>query len=107
MVVLMGCSPSRPAASPSVGVTRHSRPTHHQPPPPAVLSLPLLQGPVEFDTSKADGQFKKTASNAKLRRYLPDFQFTPFNVAMKESVEWFLENAESGTVRGVAAKKQE
>ncbi len=31
---------------------------------------------VQFDTSKSDGQFKKTASNAKLRRYLPDFQFT-------------------------------
>ncbi len=32
---------------------------------------------VVFDTSKADGQFKKTANNAKLRRYLPDFKFTP------------------------------
>lgn len=32
----------------------------------------------QYDTSKADGQFKKTASNAKLRRYLPDFKFTPF-----------------------------
>ena len=32
----------------------------------------------QFDTTKADGQYKKTASNAKLRKYLPDFQFTPF-----------------------------
>ena len=29
--------------------------------------------------SKSDGQFKKTASNAKLRRHLPDFTFTPFD----------------------------
>ena len=36
-----------------------------------------FSGEVIFDTSKADGQFKKTASNAKLRRYLPDFKFTP------------------------------
>lgn len=31
---------------------------------------------MQFDTSKSDGQYKKTASNAKLRGYLPDFQFT-------------------------------
>ena len=31
---------------------------------------------LQFDNSKADGQFRKTASNAKLCRYLPDFQFT-------------------------------
>ena len=31
---------------------------------------------LQFDTSKSDGQFKKTASNAKLRQYLPDFKFT-------------------------------
>jgi hypothetical protein len=39
-----------------------------------------VQGEVKFDTSKADGQYKKTASNAKLRKYLPDFKFTPFKV---------------------------
>jgi len=32
----------------------------------------------QFDTTKADGQYKKTASNAKLRKYLPNFKFTPF-----------------------------
>jgi len=34
-------------------------------------------GEVSYDTTKADGQFKKTASNAKLRKYLPNFKFTP------------------------------
>jgi len=37
---------------------------------------------VKFDTSKADGQYKKTASNTKLRKYLPDFKFTPFKVSV-------------------------
>ncbi len=32
-----------------------------------------------------------------------DFKFTPFKTAMDESVKWFLENAEKGTVRGVKA----
>ena len=50
---------------------------------------------LQFDTSKSDGQFKKTANNAKLRRYLPDFQFTPFEQAVKESCDWFEENYDS------------
>ncbi|KAF5833616.1 putative GDP-L-fucose synthetase [Dunaliella salina] len=51
-----------------------------------------FQGELVLDSSKADGQLKKTASNAKLRRYLPDFQFTPFDEAVKETVEWFKAN---------------
>lgn len=47
---------------------------------------------INWDTTKADGQFKKTASNKKLRELLPDFQFTPFEVAMQETVDWFVEN---------------
>lgn len=49
-------------------------------------------GEVVYDTSKSDGQFKKTASNAKLRKFLPDFKFTPLDVAIKETVNWFVEN---------------
>ncbi|KAK6645188.1 GRR1-like protein 1 [Polyplax serrata] len=51
-----------------------------------------FKGSIIFDTSASDGQFKKTASNAKLRKYLPEFQFTPFSQAIKESVTWFQEN---------------
>lgn len=51
-----------------------------------------FKGALTFDTSKADGQYKKTASNAKLRSLLPDFQFTPFDVAIQETVNWFTEN---------------
>ncbi len=32
---------------------------------------------LQYDATKADGQFKKTASNKKLRTHLPDYQFTP------------------------------
>ncbi|XP_066153607.1 GDP-L-fucose synthase [Euwallacea fornicatus] len=51
-----------------------------------------FQGNVVFDTTKSDGQFKKTASNKKLRKYLPDFQFTPFSQAIQESVDWYKAN---------------
>merc|ERR1712147_391274 len=42
-----------------------------------------------YDTTRSDGQFKKTACNDKLRKYLPDFKFTPFDEAIKETCDWF------------------
>ncbi|KAL1230631.1 GDP-L-fucose synthase [Trichinella spiralis] len=54
-----------------------------------------FQGPIIFDTSKSDGQFKKTSSNAKMRSYLPDFKFTPFDKAIQETAEWFTANFDS------------
>ena len=43
-------------------------------------------------TEKGDGQHQKTASNAKLRALLPQFKFTPPEVAIRETVEWFEQN---------------
>jgi len=54
-----------------------------------------FKGEVVYDTSKSDGQHKKTASNAKLRSYLPDFKFTPVKQAIKESCDWFVQNYET------------
>ncbi|EGD81331.1 GDP-L-fucose synthase [Salpingoeca rosetta] len=54
-----------------------------------------FQGDIVFDTTKADGQFKKTANNAKLRKYLPDFKFTPIEEGIKKSVKWFFDNYDS------------
>lgn len=52
-------------------------------------------GEIVFDTTQSDGQFKKTASNAKLRSYLPDYKFTPIEEGVKKSCEWFTENYDS------------
>lgn len=58
--------------------------------------VPSLAVVHQYDTEKSDGQFKKTASNAKLMRYLPDFAFTPFekgtshfSVLVKPTWLWF------------------
>ncbi|KAL4232866.1 GDP-L-fucose synthase [Mactra antiquata] len=58
----------------------------------AVLKAFDFKGEVKYDTSKSDGQFKKTASNDKLLKYRPDFKFTPFDQAVKETVDWFKQN---------------
>ena len=47
---------------------------------------------VVSDTTKTDGQYKKTASNAKLKRLLPDFKFTPFKEAVQSTCKWFIDN---------------
>ena len=47
-----------------------------------------------FDTSKADGQFKKTVSNQKLMGLHPTFKFTPLAAALKETITWFKGNFE-------------
>ncbi|XP_011698119.1 PREDICTED: probable GDP-L-fucose synthase [Wasmannia auropunctata] len=51
-----------------------------------------FKGRIAYDTSAADGQYKKTASNAKLRKYLPDFEFTPFERAIKDTVDWYIKS---------------
>ncbi|XP_062251086.1 GDP-L-fucose synthase-like isoform X2 [Platichthys flesus] len=57
-----------------------------------VIQAMGFEGEVQYDTSRSDGQFKKTASNAKLKRYQPDFKFTPFKQAIKETCDWFVAN---------------
>ncbi|KAA0152176.1 hypothetical protein FNF29_04043 [Cafeteria roenbergensis] len=54
-----------------------------------------FEGEVVFDSSKADGQFKKTASNAKLRSYLPDYKFKSMKEGLAETCKWFIENFET------------
>mmetsp|Transcript_10956 Transcript_10956/g.16856 ORF Transcript_10956/g.16856 Transcript_10956/m.16856 type:complete len:321 (-) Transcript_10956:170-1132(-) len=61
----------------------------------AVAKAMEFEGEVVFDTSKADGQFKKTACNKKLRKHLPDYKFTSMEDGIKKSVDWFVENYET------------
>lgn len=53
-----------------------------------------FKGEIVSDTSKADGQFKKTASNTKLRGLLPDFQFKTVSQGLRETTAWFEANYE-------------
>ena len=48
-----------------------------------------FKGEVIFDLTKPDGQFRKPSDNSKLKKYLPDYKFTPFDIGIKETVKWF------------------
>lgn len=61
----------------------------------AVAKACKFEGQVVFDTSKADGQFKKTASNKKLRGLRPDYKFTGIEEGIQKAVDWFEANYET------------
>ena len=49
-------------------------------------------GDITWNTEKIDGQYKKTACNDKLMKYLPNFKFREFESSIQETVDWFIEN---------------
>uniref|UniRef100_A0A7S2DYU3 GDP-L-fucose synthase n=1 Tax=Helicotheca tamesis TaxID=374047 RepID=A0A7S2DYU3_9STRA len=60
----------------------------------SVAKAMKFEGEVKFDSDKADGQFKKTACNKKLRKHLPDYKFKSIDEGIQKSVDWFVENYE-------------
>ena len=47
---------------------------------------------LEYDNTKSDGQFKKTADNSKLMNLLKTYTFIPIKDGLENTVEWFIEN---------------
>ena len=58
----------------------------------AVAKAMKFEGEVVFDTSKADGQFKKTACNKKLRGLRSDYEFVSMEGGIQKAVDWFVAN---------------
>ncbi len=54
-----------------------------------------FKGKVKFDKTKPDGQLRKTSDNSKIKELLPDFEYTPFEQGIKETINWFKENYEN------------
>ena len=51
-----------------------------------------FKGEIVFDTTKPSGQKQRSLSGNKLRNLLPDFQFTPIDEGIKQTVDWFINN---------------
>ena len=54
-----------------------------------IVELMNFKGPVNWDSSKPDGQFRKPSDNSKIKNYLPNFKFTPIYDGLKETIEYF------------------
>lgn len=57
-----------------------------------VAEMMGFKGNIIFDTDRPEGQFRKPTDNTLLKSVLPDFKFTPFEQALSETIEWFMEN---------------
>lgn len=49
----------------------------------AIVKALKFEGEYSFDTTRADGQFRKPASNKKLLELMGGFEFTPFEQGMR------------------------
>ncbi len=49
-------------------------------------------GKIIFDSTKPDGQHRKPSDKTKLSTYLPSFRWTPLDVGIEKTVNWFIEN---------------
>ncbi len=54
-----------------------------------VVELMNFNGKVIFDKTKPDGQFRTPSDNSKIKKYLPNFKFTPLYEGLKDTIEWF------------------
>jgi GDP-L-fucose synthase len=49
---------------------------------------------IRFDSSYSDGQYKKTCSNKRLMKLLPEFKFTSLNDGLNTTIDWFIQHYE-------------
>jgi GDP-L-fucose synthase len=53
-----------------------------------------FEGKVVYDNSKPDGQYRKPTDNQRLKNAFPKYEFTPLNVGIQKTVDWFISNYE-------------
>jgi GDP-L-fucose synthase len=57
-----------------------------------VVELMEFDGKVIWDESKPNGQYRKPSDNSKIKKYLPNFQFTSLRDGLKETVDFVKNN---------------
>lgn len=51
-----------------------------------------FKGKIIFDSTKPAGQHRKPSDTSKLKKYLPNFKFTPIEKGIEKTVDWFVTN---------------
>lgn len=57
-----------------------------------IIKKMKFKGRLVFDSSKPDGQYRKPSDITKLKKLLPEFQWTPLEEGVEMTVDWFLSN---------------
>ena len=58
----------------------------------SITRIMEFKGNIFFDESKPDGQYRKPSDTTKLKKYLPEFQWTPLEDGLAKTCEWFQNN---------------
>lgn len=59
-----------------------------------ITEIMEFDGEVVWKVDKPNGQHRKPSSISKLESIIGKYEFTPFEVGLRESIEWFLNNYE-------------
>lgn len=54
-----------------------------------------FQGKIVFDKTKPNGQSRKPTNNIRLKTLLPNFEFTPFEEGLQNTIDWFINHYDS------------
>lgn len=55
---------------------------------------------IEFDTTKSDGQYKKTVDNSLFRSFNPDYKFIDITKGLDITIDWFKTNFLNNKING-------
>jgi GDP-L-fucose synthase len=47
---------------------------------------------IQWNTNMSDGCMKKTVDNSLCKELFPDFEFTPFEIGIQKTYEWYINN---------------
>ncbi len=53
-----------------------------------------FRGPINFDTSKPEGQVIRVMDGGKFKKLFPDFKFTSLDETIRKTYEWFVKHSE-------------
>ena len=57
-----------------------------------IAELMNFKGKILFDTTKPFGQHRKPSDNSIFKSLYPNFNFTPIESGLKETIDWFIKN---------------
>jgi GDP-L-fucose synthase len=57
-----------------------------------IVKVMDFKGKVIYDATKPDGQHRKPSDVTKLKKYYPDFTWTPVEQGLEITIKWFLRN---------------
>jgi GDP-L-fucose synthase len=60
-----------------------------------ITKIMEFEGKVVWKTDKPNGQYRKPSSIQKLKGIIGEYEFTPLEVGLRESIDWFIQNYET------------